>query len=170
MRWLVKGWQLSQITTLASAQPATATIFISGAPFSGAAFNTSLNGFGGSNRVPFLPFNSLDIDQGVSCRCAFDEGAAVHGACSRLPEPGSVQRLQYAIQHVREYRSLSRHGRRADSFLRSWPGQPEPGLPGRHERSPCAGQRPRDFLGERSLQNRKGWSDSGQPFCALAIN
>jgi hypothetical protein len=62
-RWLVKGWQLSQITTLASAQPTTPTIFISGAPFSGAAFNTSLNGFGGSNRVPFLPFNSLDIDQ-----------------------------------------------------------------------------------------------------------
>ena len=63
VRWLVKGWQLSQITTLASAQPATATIFISGAPFTGAAFNTSLNGFGGSNRVPFWPFNSLDIDQ-----------------------------------------------------------------------------------------------------------
>jgi hypothetical protein len=63
MRWLVKGWQLSQITTLASAQPATATIFISGAPFSGAAFNTSLNGLGGSNRVPFWPFNSLDIDR-----------------------------------------------------------------------------------------------------------
>jgi hypothetical protein len=36
---------------------------VSGAPFAGAAFNTSLNGFGGSNRVPFLPINSLDIDQ-----------------------------------------------------------------------------------------------------------
>jgi len=63
VRWLVKGWQLSQITTMASAQPATPTIFISGAPFSGAAFNTSLNGFGGSNRVPFRSFNSLDIDR-----------------------------------------------------------------------------------------------------------
>ncbi|HYI96806.1 MAG TPA: hypothetical protein VEX68_24910, partial [Bryobacteraceae bacterium] len=62
-RWLLKSWQLSQITTMASSQPATPTIFVSGAPFSGAAFNTSLNGLGGSNRVPFLPINSLDIDQ-----------------------------------------------------------------------------------------------------------
>jgi hypothetical protein len=61
-RYLVNGWQLSQITTLATPQPATATIRISGAPFTGAAFNTSLNGLGGSNRVPFLPWNSLDID------------------------------------------------------------------------------------------------------------
>jgi hypothetical protein len=61
-RYLVNGWQLSQITTLASAQPATATIFVQGSPFPGAAFNTSLNGLGGSNRVPFWPFNSLDID------------------------------------------------------------------------------------------------------------
>jgi len=60
---LANGWQLSQITTLASAQPATPTIFVSGNPFAGAAFNTSLNGFGGSSRVPFLPAASLDIDQ-----------------------------------------------------------------------------------------------------------
>jgi hypothetical protein len=57
------GWQLSQITTLQSAQPQTPTIFVSGNPFAGAAFNTSLNGFGGSSRVPFLPASSLDIDQ-----------------------------------------------------------------------------------------------------------
>lgn len=62
-KWLLKSWQLSQITTMASSQPTTPTIFISGAPFAGAAFNTSLNGFGGSNRVPFLPINSLDIDK-----------------------------------------------------------------------------------------------------------
>jgi hypothetical protein len=61
-RYLVNNWQLSQITTLASPQYATTTIFISGAPFTGAAFNTSLNGLGGSNRVPFLPFQNLDID------------------------------------------------------------------------------------------------------------
>ncbi|MBL8174985.1 MAG: hypothetical protein JNK48_09960, partial [Bryobacterales bacterium] len=41
----------------------TPTIFVSGNPFAGAAFNTSLNGFGGSSRVPFLPAASLDIDQ-----------------------------------------------------------------------------------------------------------
>ena len=61
-RFLINGWELSQITTLASPQPATATIRIAGAPFAGAANNTSLNGFGGSNRVPFWPSNSLDID------------------------------------------------------------------------------------------------------------
>jgi hypothetical protein len=36
---------------------------VSGVPFPGAAFNTTLNGFGGSPRVPFLPASSLDIDQ-----------------------------------------------------------------------------------------------------------
>jgi len=62
-KYLVNGWQLSNIFTGASAQPATPTIFVSGNPFAGAAFNTSLNGFGGSSRVPFLPAASLDIDQ-----------------------------------------------------------------------------------------------------------
>ncbi|MEZ5353159.1 MAG: carboxypeptidase regulatory-like domain-containing protein [Bryobacteraceae bacterium] len=61
--WVLNNWQLSQITTFASAQPQTPTIFVSGSPFAGAAFNTSLNGFGGSSRVPFLPAASLDIDQ-----------------------------------------------------------------------------------------------------------
>lgn len=62
-RFFVNNWQISQITTLASAQPATPTIFVSGTPFAGAAINSSLNGFGGSSRVPFLPAASLDIDQ-----------------------------------------------------------------------------------------------------------
>ncbi len=60
---VVNGWQLSNIFTGASAQPQTPTIFVSGNPFAGAAFNTSLNGFGGSSRVPFMPAASLDIDQ-----------------------------------------------------------------------------------------------------------
>jgi hypothetical protein len=59
----VNGWQLSNIFTGASAQNATPTIFVSGNPFAGAAFNNTLNGFGGSTRVPFLPAASLDIDQ-----------------------------------------------------------------------------------------------------------
>ena len=62
-KYLVNNWQLSQITTLASTQPQTPTIRVVGAPFTGAAFNTSLNGFGGSSRVPFLPAASLPIDQ-----------------------------------------------------------------------------------------------------------
>jgi hypothetical protein len=62
-RLFVNNWQLSQITTFASAQNATSTIFVSGNPFTGAAFNTSLNGFGASTRVPFVPAANLDVDQ-----------------------------------------------------------------------------------------------------------
>ncbi len=62
-RLLVNNWQLSQITTLASAQNQTATIFVSGNPYAGAAYNTSLNGFGASTRVPFIPAANLDVDQ-----------------------------------------------------------------------------------------------------------
>jgi len=62
-RYLVNHWQLSQITTFASAQAQTPTIRISGVPFTGAAFTSTLNGFGGSSRAPFIPAASLDIDQ-----------------------------------------------------------------------------------------------------------
>jgi hypothetical protein len=62
-RLLVNNWQLSQITTFASAMNQTPTIVVSGNPFAGAAINTSINGFGGSTRVPFLPPASLDVDQ-----------------------------------------------------------------------------------------------------------
>lgn len=61
-RYLVNGWSLSQITTIASAQFATATLRVSGTPFTGAAFTNTINGFGGTNRVPFLPYNTLPID------------------------------------------------------------------------------------------------------------
>ena len=57
------GWRLSQISTFASTQPATPVIFVQGVPFPGAAFNSTLNGFGGSGRVPFLPAASLPIDK-----------------------------------------------------------------------------------------------------------
>lgn len=62
-RYLVNNWQLSQITVLGSAPAATPTIYVSGSPFGGAAFTSTLNGFGGSTRVPFWPAASLDIDQ-----------------------------------------------------------------------------------------------------------
>ena len=62
-KYLANGWQLSGILTLASTQPATPTIFVSGNPFAGAAFTGSLNGFGGSSRVPFIPAASMPIDQ-----------------------------------------------------------------------------------------------------------
>ncbi len=65
-RYLVNGWELSSITTMASSQPATAFVSISGQQFTGVTFyggNTTLNGSGGWGRVPFWPVSSLDIDK-----------------------------------------------------------------------------------------------------------
>ena len=57
----VTGWRLSAIGTFASTQPATPTVLVTGSPFPGAAFNTTLNGFGGSSRVPFWAPASLPV-------------------------------------------------------------------------------------------------------------
>jgi hypothetical protein len=57
----VHGWRLSQISTFASTQPATPVVLVGTAPFPGAAFNTTLNGFGGSTRVPFWAPASLPV-------------------------------------------------------------------------------------------------------------
>ncbi len=63
-RFVVNNWQLSGITTLASARPTSATIrMVDSRPFTGSAFNTTLNGLGANTRVPFWPINSQDIDQ-----------------------------------------------------------------------------------------------------------
>ena len=67
-RYFVNGWELSAITTLASAHPISATInslsTSTGAEFAGISLNHgTLNGSGGSNRVPFWPVNSMNIDQ-----------------------------------------------------------------------------------------------------------
>ena len=64
-KYLVNGWGLSAITTLASAQPTSATVSVSGQQFTGVsmAYTTSMNGSGQWARVPFYPVNSLDIDR-----------------------------------------------------------------------------------------------------------
>jgi hypothetical protein len=67
-RYFVNGWELSAITTLASAHPSSATINSpstgNGAEFAGIQLaNGTLNGSGGWNRVPFFPVSSLNIDQ-----------------------------------------------------------------------------------------------------------
>jgi outer membrane receptor protein involved in Fe transport len=74
-RYVANGWSLSQITTFATPQHSTATINVSsttcnntvptGIPCSnvtGLYRTTTINGLGGSSRVPFLPLSSLDID------------------------------------------------------------------------------------------------------------
>ena len=62
-RYLVNGWQLSQVTTLQSARPANSTVVVSGNAFAGALVAGSLNGCGCSSRVPFQPISNLDLDQ-----------------------------------------------------------------------------------------------------------
>lgn len=73
-RFLVNNWQLATITTIATGQPVTETLAVStalttaqltalGLP-SGLAYtgsSGSLNGFGGSNRVPWLAPNTLRL-------------------------------------------------------------------------------------------------------------
>ena len=67
-KYLVNGWELSGITTLASAHPISQTMNSAGtganAVFPGVtlAYST-LNGSGGWNRVPFLPVGTIDVDQ-----------------------------------------------------------------------------------------------------------
>ncbi|MCU1232496.1 MAG: hypothetical protein JWP63_463 [Candidatus Solibacter sp.] len=61
-RYLLNNWQISQLSTFGSGFPAMALVSISGTPFAGAAYNTTMNGFGGSTRVPFWPLNNLLTD------------------------------------------------------------------------------------------------------------
>ncbi|HKQ88954.1 MAG TPA: TonB-dependent receptor [Candidatus Acidoferrales bacterium] len=59
-KYLVNNWQLSSITTINSSRPyGNPTISTSGTPVAG-MFNTfSINGYGLSGRVPFLPVSSV---------------------------------------------------------------------------------------------------------------
>jgi hypothetical protein len=63
-RFLLNGWQLSSIATLASGLPQTPTVIVNGQQFTGVtmAFSTTLNGSDGWNRVPFEAVNSLRLD------------------------------------------------------------------------------------------------------------
>lgn len=64
-RYLVNGWTLSGLATIASSHPDTPTVTVSGTgqfPGFNLAF-TTMNGSGGWNRVPFLPVGSLNVDQ-----------------------------------------------------------------------------------------------------------
>jgi hypothetical protein len=61
-RSVVDNWLVSGLYTFATQPYNTPTIFVSGAPFPDAAFNTSLNGLGGSSRVPFQARSSLRVD------------------------------------------------------------------------------------------------------------
>jgi hypothetical protein len=67
-KFLVNGWELSGITTLASAHPTSATMGGASTSANGVfpgitLANSTINGSGGWNRVPFWPVSSLNIDQ-----------------------------------------------------------------------------------------------------------
>ncbi|MGA8366058.1 MAG: TonB-dependent receptor, partial [Candidatus Acidiferrales bacterium] len=58
--YLVNNWELSSIMTVNSSRPYGApTISVSGTPVTGMFSNFSINGYGLSGRVPFLPMNSV---------------------------------------------------------------------------------------------------------------
>ncbi len=58
-KWLVNGWQLSSLTTMASGHPyGSETISVKDTPVTGMFSNYNLDGSGLSGRVPFLPVNS----------------------------------------------------------------------------------------------------------------
>ncbi len=58
-RYIVNGWQLSTITSMGSGHPyGSESISLKDTPVTGMFSNFSLNGFGFSSRVPFLPVNS----------------------------------------------------------------------------------------------------------------
>ena len=68
VKYVVNGWQLSAITTLASAQPVTATVNSVSTSLNGIfpgiqLANSTFNGSGGWSRAPFLPVGTLDVDQ-----------------------------------------------------------------------------------------------------------
>jgi hypothetical protein len=71
-RYLANGWQLSGIATLASGQPVTPTVLLTGNQFSNLTMTyfNSLNGSGGWARAPFEPVGSLytDAQHGVDAR------------------------------------------------------------------------------------------------------
>jgi hypothetical protein len=60
-KYLINDWQLSSITTLQSGRPSgSETIHMNDTPVPGMLFAaSSLDGFGGNTRVPFVPVNSL---------------------------------------------------------------------------------------------------------------
>jgi len=67
-KYFVNGWQLSSLTTLASAHPWTATMNSASTSANGVfqgvtLANSTINGAGGWNRVPFWPVGTLDVDQ-----------------------------------------------------------------------------------------------------------
>ena len=61
-KYVVNGWELDGILTLASGRPNFEALPFSSTTNLPQAFTSTLDGLGGDNRVPFLPNNPLHID------------------------------------------------------------------------------------------------------------
>jgi len=78
-KYFVNGWELSGITTLASAHPISPTVNGASTAANGVfqgvtlAYST-LNGSGGWNRVPFLPIGNINVDQTYNVDCRITRG------------------------------------------------------------------------------------------------
>jgi outer membrane receptor protein involved in Fe transport len=61
LRWIVNGWGVSGIATVASGLPETPLLLITGQQFAGVTmlYTNSFNGSGGWSRAPFVAVNSL---------------------------------------------------------------------------------------------------------------
>ena len=108
-RYVVNGWRFSGIATLASGQPVTPTVLLTGnqsSTFAMTYFN-SLNGSGGWARVPFVPIGSLPHRCAEECGCAPDAHDTVHGAHARRSRHRSLQRVQHAAHHGTQHVRLS---------------------------------------------------------------
>lgn len=59
-KYVVNNWAMSSITTMGSGRPTgSPTIRITDTPVTGMLSTSTINGFGGNTRVPFLPVDSL---------------------------------------------------------------------------------------------------------------
>ena len=74
-KYMVNGWELSGITTLASAHPVTRDHELRAGTGAGGVFPgvtlaySTLNGSGGWNRVPFLPVGTIEHRPDLQRRC-----------------------------------------------------------------------------------------------------
>ncbi len=151
-RYFVNGWELSGITTLASAHPISPTINGASTSANGVfpgvtlAYST-INGSGGFNRVPFLPLGIIDIDrtynvdaritrglpfgERVKANLSFEAFNAFNTIHNTSAQTAAYSVLAGGILRPVLTNGVSHVGRR----------QRFAGLPGRHQRAAYAGGR-----------------------------
>ncbi len=98
-KYVVNGWELDGIVTLASGRPSFESVSFSSTTNLPQAFTGTLNGLGGDNRVPFLPNNPLRIDPITRGGCSHFEEHSDRGEDEPLSDVRGVQCEQHDQQH-----------------------------------------------------------------------